>query len=114
MPNPRVRFTIRRLMVVVAVVGLAASIPGAIERRREGLLDASAYHSAKSMEFGYSGDPRWGIRRRKPLDSDGEKEKAQADLRANRAAHHLMLSSKYRQAARRLWRSAETDSPDPW
>jgi hypothetical protein len=112
MPKPRLRFTLRAMLIVVALAGVASSIL-AVELRRKRSLDASTYHAAKAREFGYSGDPRWGIRRRKPLDTDGEKEKAQAELEVSRAAYHLLLVSKYLQSSRRPWFPVEPDPPEP-
>jgi hypothetical protein len=112
MTRPRVRFTLRAMLIVVALAGVMSSIL-AVELRRKRSLDASAYHAAKAREFGYSGDPRWGVRRRKPLDSDGEKEKVAADLQASRAGYHLSLEWKYLRSVRRPWLPLEPDPPEP-
>jgi hypothetical protein len=112
MTKPRVRFTLRGMLIVVALAGVVSSIQ-AVELRRKSSMGASTYHAAKAREFGYSGDPRWGIRRRKPLDSDGDREKAQADLEVSRAGYHLSLEWKYLRSARRPWLPVEPDPPEP-
>ena len=45
MPMPRVRFTVRRLMVAVAVVALALGVPSALHRRAERFHALADYHA---------------------------------------------------------------------
>jgi hypothetical protein len=88
---PRVQFTIRRLMIAVAVVGVAVSIPAALRRRSETFARISEAHfrSADALN-----PPR--KHRRVPL-----------------AEWHIQLGWKYRAAASRPWLPVQSDPPKP-
>jgi hypothetical protein len=99
---PRVRFTVRRMMIAVAVS--AAVIWGVILWQR-----ASFY--------------RWKARYHARMERssiiaviEGRKSAAPgelADLSRIRAAHHAALRRKYEHAAARPWEYVPSDPPDP-
>ncbi len=88
---PRVQFTIRRLMIAVAVVAVAVSIPAALRRGSETFarISEAHFHAADALH-----PPRQ--HGRVPL-----------------ADWHLQLGRKYRAAAARPWLPVQSDPPKP-
>jgi hypothetical protein len=112
MKRIRVQLSVARLMVIVAIAGLALGLPIAIEHRRTERLAIAADHEAKARKNGWSGDMQFGIRIMKPVTGSVE-EKALSDLMRSKAAYHLTLERKYLVAARHPWSSVEDDPPEP-
>lgn len=102
---PRVRFTVRGMMVAVAVaalVGYAIRL-NRLSSRYEGKARKCALtrHLAVSMECGSMIVPSWMQDHR--ID----------DLRSRRIAHYDSLAFKYRHAARYPWLPIAPDPPEP-
>lgn len=84
---PRVRFTVRRLMIAVAVAGLVCSLPEAMERRRLAFTGMSNYHFNKLITLSKSTNPQY--------------------------AYHYKLHLKYYEASKRPWLPVWPDPPEP-
>jgi hypothetical protein len=99
---PRPRFTVRRLMVAVAIVGLGL---GWIEVRRKQFTSMALDHYRKFREpcdeegFGVSSTPPISEERRVVL--------------RERDAYHQAMCDKYHQAARDPWLPVTHDPPEP-
>ena len=96
---PRVRFTVRRMMVAVAIVG--ASL---------GLVRAGWY-VMRLLQNPYLDDPRY-IRamRRREAEIHAEKEAKSA---GKKAEFHAAMRAKWERAARDLRLPVEPDPPEP-
>jgi hypothetical protein len=93
---PRVRFTVRRLMVAVAVVGVMLGAWGWLERRRARFEERMQFWYHQVEHPAYS-DPKWhGSVTLSPRDK----------LRAR-------LAEKYRRAARYPFLPVAPDPPEP-
>jgi hypothetical protein len=113
---PRVRLTVRRLLVAVAVVEAAAGVE-ALRRRSEGFRELALYHA--SEETLYLDHARlWDEGQSAgcteiPPDATPE-EYAQGARRCRlRAAYAAGLSRKYERAAARPWLPVAPDPPRP-
>jgi hypothetical protein len=112
MQIPRARFTVRRMMVAVAIVGVLLAV-GELMRRRAVYLDrAERYQSMAKPRFGWT----------PPFDAnEAEVRKAIAEFRATREAdlnrpevqRWLRLARKYDHAARYPWLPVAPDPPEP-
>jgi hypothetical protein len=96
------RFTVRRLMIAVAIIGLALALAVMLKRSGEfrALAEKQAYYEAGSLAYaddarGEGGDPQRVAR--------GEQM----------AAYHRALKAKYERAARYPWLPVEPDPPEP-
>jgi hypothetical protein len=87
----RMQLTIRRMMIAVAVVGVAFSIPAALRRRSEAFARISAAHFRAADGLN---PPR-------------------SHARVRLADWHILLGWKYRAAAARPWLTVEPDPPPP-
>jgi hypothetical protein len=87
------RFTVRRLMVVVAASATAFAVPGWTDHRRAEFLRVAAWHDEESFIASafWGGCP--GFARRKP--------------------YHQYMARKYRDAALHPWLPVEPDPPEP-
>jgi hypothetical protein len=103
---PRVRFTIRRLMVVVATVALALAIRIEITRIRLRSLDyqlRALDHSLAAMR--YDGRPALSCR--------GPIELPSSVCNPRRAAYHAAKSRKWAEAAEHAWLPVTPEPPEP-
>src|SRR4051794_9330540 len=93
---PRSRFTIRRLMVGVAIVGLAvAAIPAYLRVVARGhRAFASEHRRLANLLREEGGGPSGG-------------------RNAARGGHHVAMAAKYERAALRPWRSVPPGPPPP-
>jgi hypothetical protein len=91
---PRVRFTVRRLMIAVAVVALAI---GMFARSRQ-MSKIADRHAAQILEHSQM----------MPLPNG-----AFVMLLDNRGQWHQAMVAKYRRAARRPWLPVEPDPHEP-
>ena len=92
---PRVRFTVRRMMVAVAVVAVPLGAITELKRRRDRFQWLGSYHAGKTgMQYINSFSPR-------PRFS------------TPRGYWHYELSRKYMIAAERPWLPVDPDPPDP-
>jgi hypothetical protein len=82
---PRPRFTVRTLMIAVAIVAVAAAIAVGLRRRSQRFMRLAYDH--EDMSYTRPGDPV--------------------------ASYHDRLSWKYQQAARYPWLSVPPDPPEP-
>jgi hypothetical protein len=103
MQRPRLRFSVRRLIVAVAIVGILLGVWLGLERRRERFRELSDRHEVQAQLC----EVRVFISKieRKP----------EAWLAGNKARfeHHLAMMRKYQQAARRPWLPVAPDPPEP-
>jgi hypothetical protein len=109
MSLPRLRFTVRRMMVVVAVV-LATVV--ALRKRSENLWQATAFHAREAQS---AADAVWGLQRI-GRNLDGSVPEANRRLTAEfwvRHSHHKALEQKYAHAARYPWLPVPPDPRKP-
>jgi hypothetical protein len=100
---PRVRFTVQRLMIVVAVVGVSTAYVG----RCAAYLRRAYGHEQKSKEL----SDRWDIALNRCLTPDGY-EKYRLEFH-DRAIDHRSVGARYRHAAWRPWLPVSPDPPEP-
>jgi hypothetical protein len=107
--SPRVRFTVRWMMVAVAVVGLLCGGLALMERRQVFLSRAAKHSDLASMRpaFYHPGPNMWA-----------NATFAEAARRVNtypslHAAYHDYLRRKYENAARHPWLCISPDPPYP-
>jgi hypothetical protein len=101
MPLPRVRFTVRRMMVAVAIMALCLTAWSFWARRDERFLkfaiEAMTHATlARAYETG------------RPFDS-----RVRAPVDPQKAAYHAALVRKYEYAARYPWLPVLPDPPEP-
>ena len=101
MPFPLVRFTVRRMMVVVAIVAVLAGTACWLARRRVRFLAIAATHRASgfgidpsSRYYDFPGD--WALKEVSP-----------------RNRWHAEMSFRYRYAADHPWLLVPPDPPEP-
>ena len=97
MRPPRPRITVRRLLVLIALVGIGLGGSDWVRRRRAHAEAMAEHHS--SLFFA-------AMRPIPPDDPDPFPWKKWAD-------YHLALEFKWRRAARRPWLPFEPDPPEP-
>jgi hypothetical protein len=90
MKVPQVRFTVRRMLVAVAVVATVLGLLMWVDRRAREFRDRRDFHRV-----------RWSA-----IDEGFEVEDAPA-------AYHRAMAEKYRRAAERPWLPVEPDPPVP-
>jgi hypothetical protein len=95
---PRVRFTVRQMMVAVAVVAMLFGGVQGMKRRQERLSSLARHHGVKMLEGG-------------SLSMVLSQEHGRYFF-AKRVWHERM-HRKYRLAAARPWRHVEPDPPEP-
>jgi hypothetical protein len=102
---PRLRFTMRRLMVAVALLSLLLGLVA----RRQRLLRLSTYHAEQSyrtMIVQQSNLPA-------AVDSFGGQEPGAYLFPTPRSEWHTRMSMKYEVAASHPWLPVDPDSPPP-
>lgn len=100
---PRVRFTVRRMMVAVAILALALTAYAGIERRRARLQRLAQFHWEKVAANSVV-----------QADANPTIYRASASLRNRQLAHyHVNLAYKYANAARHPLLPVATDPPEP-
>jgi hypothetical protein len=90
MRPPRVRFTVRRMMVAVAILANVLGLLVWVDRRATQFRDRRDFHRM-----------HWSA-----IDEGFAVEAAQA-------AYHRAMAEKYRGAAERPWLPVEPDPPEP-
>jgi hypothetical protein len=100
----RPRFTVRRLMVVVALAALLLGVIAGVENRRRSFLSLVDAHRAGMIAW-EEGDPSETSRER--FDLSGRK----VSLKDHR--WHLQMAEKYERAARYPWLPVAPDPPAP-
>src|SRR4051812_5953995 len=109
---PRVRFTIRWLMIAVAIVGLV--LGGEIIRRRQWAYRTSvAYHASEEGRMllllggGFThGTDETGKRQRMQIGRNLDREQVR-----QRWLHHSVMKDRYQRVARFPWLSIRSDPP---
>jgi hypothetical protein len=100
---PRVRFTVRRMMIAVVVLGVALKGVTWLRRRSLEFEARAQYHSARKVwEFASGKD---GVCHQR--NDFGEEVSAEEDR------WHYTLEQKYLIAARYPWLPVEPDPPEP-
>jgi len=97
MPLPRPRFTVRRLMVAVALIALFLGELVFLKGRRDERLRLANFHERQLILF-WSGDVEHQQHR---------------DLDEKQNDFHFRMEWKYRRAASRPWLSIPPDPPVP-
>jgi len=134
MPVPRVRFTVRRLMIAVAIVALILGAELTRRRSAQFRLLARSYASAAEfdglileggtttfrLEDGQIREVHGSSSIRIPTDEGGLVESAidptpgyDEDRLRRRAEYHDFLRRKYDRAARYPWLPVAPDPPEP-
>jgi hypothetical protein len=126
MRRPRVRFTVRRLMIVIAVVGVLFAVGlettrlRRISAARQQALTSYAAYEALARKFSAQQSPMETKAREGSAESLAEDLEKAATISARMAARYQrnadywdMMSKKYADAARYPWRSVEPDPPPP-
>jgi hypothetical protein len=113
MKLPRVRFTVRRIMAVVGLVGLMLSIGIECERRADRFRATAQYHRSRidavlRVASSYFDGHELG---RMHFYHPGGKEFT--DLELGRLYWHKALETKYLAAARHPWLPVAPDPPSP-
>jgi hypothetical protein len=112
MQRPRIRFTIRRLLVVVAIVAIILAIGGVLNRSRQ-YRRIAQYHRAEAeraaarqaIAIGKATvDEQFGDR------ADASRRRLLAESIGRVASFHTEFGWKYSRAPRRPWQLA---GPDP-
>ena len=109
MALPRMRFTIRRLMVAVAVL---AMVIGAIEglRRRRESFEERAKMFAQKVSDAFNDEQNYRMSHRSSTFAyDPRTTSAYNQL----VEHYSALQEKYQQAAARPWLPVAPDAPEP-
>jgi hypothetical protein len=133
---PRPRFTVLRLMIVVAVVAVACGFE-MCRRRRDTFKARSNLHTIKSMAFDYvrlvkhseyealrrspnlaaEYFPQFrrgrGQRKAPVLEEIMEKAKFASETNGEAARYHAQMRDKYEYAARYPWLPVAPDPPEP-
>ncbi len=110
MPLPRVRFTVRRLMVAVAVVGLALWLGKGLIRHWRYRSLAAAYATKESLARRLStGDV---TATSSTLFATRPGEQPVTSVMANRD-YYAAMREKYERAARSPWLPVAPDPPEP-
>ena len=102
---PRVRFTVRRLMVAVALLSLLLGLVA----RRERLLRLSTYHAEQSHRTMIVQQSNLPV----AVDSAGAHQPGAYLSTTPRSEWHARMSMKYQTAARYPWLPVESGPPEP-
>ena len=104
---PRFRFTIRRMMVVVAVIAIVLGVLG-LWQRSAAFGSIAERHSEEELSFIALALDALTAR-------DGPRLPTGLTQRMlmSRDVHHHKLARKYRRAARYPWLTVEPDPPEP-
>jgi hypothetical protein len=106
----RVRFTIRRMMVVVAGAGIILGASVVLQRRHARFSELAVHHEASSqLRFIAQGEVG-GSHSSRLLNGLGEELSGLSNARVE---WHRRLGVKYRRAARSPWLPVEPDPPEP-
>jgi hypothetical protein len=118
MKLPRLRFTVRRMMIVVAVVATLLAAEKMRRVRRERSLKAADYAAeAKSWSDDASEVESMLVKPRSRSDAASRQRLAELDEVARNYRDHERsnreLASRYARAAARPWLPIERDPPEP-
>jgi hypothetical protein len=105
----RVRFTIRRLMVAVAILAMVLGTVEGLRRRRESFERRAGMFAQKVSDEIMAEQNYRTARRGSTFGYDGRTTKAHYEL----VEHYDALRVKYEQAAARAWLVVAPDPPEP-
>jgi hypothetical protein len=106
---PRMRFTIRRMMVVVAVASVLLGITAGLLRRRDSLKRRAEYYARKASRELMSGMSITQATTFGPSPMEVRMQEAYFKL----ADHYTVLELKYKRAADHPWLPVGPDPPPP-
>jgi hypothetical protein len=118
---PRVRFTLSRMMIAVAIVAMVLGLAVTVQRRRERFERLAAYHSDQCAAWSdealkgvtcLMGFPATGTDREE-VERFTNAFGTEAGLAKKRALEHKHLYEAYLRAARRPWFGLVLRSPEP-
>jgi hypothetical protein len=102
MPLPRVRFTVRRMMVAVAITGVTLGFHSWSTRRSDAFATLWIHHYCKATDSGIE------------MEKAGRKgDAARAALLRRRMDWHCDMWRKYGHASRYPWLPVPPDPPGP-
>jgi hypothetical protein len=119
---PRVRFTVRRIMAVVAIVAIASGGVVMLKRREAYGIRAAFHARQEQVADGRLRHRSHEAARLAGLPSDASPPVPDhdrllvaelIDYSRNRVVHHRRLKAKYELAARCPWLSVDPDPPSP-
>ena len=109
------QFTVRRLMVAVAIMALGLGVLVELLRRRASYNQGATYHAAKEAQFKQLDETLESIRSN--LSAYARAMRRVSNREESRTArlvrYHATLKGKYRSAASRPWLPVEPDPPAP-
>ena len=119
---PRVRLTVRQMMVAVAVVAVVTG--GTVIARRQDVYRVRAVFHAQQEHVAANRWRHWsqeairlsgppGDRNQPGSDQERQLAVAMVAYSRNRAAHHARLRVKYERVARYPWLPIDPDPPSP-
>jgi hypothetical protein len=97
----RLRFTVRTLVVIVAIIGLAMAVVTMVRRSSEFREIAEEQADSEQMSMAYADEGR------------GKNGDGQRVARGEQMAAYRALRIKYERAARYPWLPVEPDPPEP-
>ena len=109
---PRARFTIRRMMVAVAIVALLLG-GDVLRRKRSGYLARADAEAARELESRAKVKVYEGAIETSAAPSVAEGYRHRVEMYRDEANHHGRLRRKYARAARYPWLPVEPDPPEP-
>lgn len=110
---PRVRFTVRRMMIAVAITGVTLGVGLVLHRRAAAYRSRAAYHEAKAVTWMgvHAENDAWAT------DTSNPERASRAQWAVEQAwaaiVYHRNMCDKYLHAARYPWLSVEPDPPEP-
>jgi hypothetical protein len=107
----RPRFTVRRLMVAVAIVGVGAGF-SAMRQRAAARQGRAAGHAAHAAEL-RAAVANWRGGNVRLINITREQAEAIAKRSERSAAHHEAMRRKWEEADRSPWLPVEPDPPEP-
>jgi hypothetical protein len=105
----RVRFTIRGLMVAIAILAVVLGIVDGVRRRRESFARRARMYAQKARDEIRDAENYQITRRGSEFGYDARTTAAHYEL----VEHYWALQEKYDQAAARPWRLIAPDPPAP-
>jgi hypothetical protein len=112
MPMPRARFTVRRMMALVAISAALLAV-GALIQRSLKLGERAAYHERMASEEAEKARSLENLARAANDPQDAAEIRVVADGHARVSAWHARMGAKYHRLARRPWLAVEPDPPEP-
>ncbi len=109
MKLPRVRFTVRRMMILVAIAAISLALPVELGRRRGRFLELVAHHAAAERSIS---DEMHLMAPVLDLSSLSGRRDGWQSIRG-RLEHHRTMRVKYQNAIASPWLPVSPDPPEP-